>query len=302
MSTRISTSIVIPNWNGASLLRKNLPRVIDAMKNKKNKVDEIIVVDDGSQDDSLSVLREFGEDVRVISHTSNKGFSAAVNTGVKFAKGTHICLLNTDVIPKLDFLVHTIEHLTKANVFAVTFNEGQHGPARGVFDGYLSHSPGAATTRVVDTLWVSGGSGVFNKKIWKDLRGMDTALFSPFYWEDVDLGYRAHKRGHLLLWEPDSRVDHKHESIINSSNFKKRYLNLVKERNELLFIWKNITSRQLIKKHRTALFERLISHPGYIIVVVAALLKIRLVAKRRAREKEEATVSDEAIFAKFSKQ
>ena len=146
------------------------------------------------------------------------------------------------------------------------------------------------------------GSCVFSKRIWKLLKGFDGQLLSPFYWEDVDLGYRAQKRGYKLLWDPDAKVEHKHESVINASNFKRNYMNLIKERNELLVIWKNITSKNLIKRHRGALFNRLKSHPGYIKVVLAALMKWNIVVAKRKKEREEATVSDEAVFAKFEEQ
>ncbi len=298
---KIFISIVIPNWNGAALLAKNLPQVVQARKYSANNIVEVIVVDDGSTDGSLDVLaNDFSDDIRVITHSVNRGFSTAVNTGVRFAKGTHVCLLNTDVIPSENFLANTVGLLEEPLVFGVTFHESGYGPARGFFDGYLKHSSGLERSKVSETLWISGGSGVFSKHVWKELKGMDSSLLDPFYWEDVDLGYRAQKRGYKLLWDQMANVVHAHESVINYSNFKRRYLNLIKERNELLFIWKNITSASLINKHKSALFDRVKRHPGYLKIVFAALMKWRLVAKRRKREKEEATVSDEAVFAKFS--
>lgn len=299
MRKKVKVSVVIPNWNGHSLLVKNLPKVIGAKKHKGNKIIEIIVVDDGSTDNSVELLNgKFGKDVRVVVHKKNRGFSYAVNTGVRFAKGTHICLLNTDVVPKKNFLVHTVG-LLGSDVFGVGLHETGYGPSCGVFDGYFKHANAGELQHVAESLWVSGGSGLFSKHIWKELRGMDSELLSPFYWEDVDLGYRAHKRGYKVLWDPSANVEHRHESVINLSNFKRQYLNVIKERNELLFIWKNITSKNLTKKHMMALADRLLHHPGYIKVVAAALLKWRVVSQRRSREKAESTVSDEAVFAKF---
>lgn len=299
---KIEISIVIPNWNGAFLMRKNLPPVIEAMRNKKNKIIEIIVVDDASTDDSIEVLKkEFAKDVRVIKHKVNRRFAEAVNTGVRFAKGTHICLLNTDVIPSDTFLEKVVPLLSQKDAFGVTLHEKGFGPATGIFDGFLKHASGKENQIVRETLWISGGSGVFSRDIWKELKGLDGELYAPFYWEDVDIGYRAHKRGYKLLWEPTSNVLHKHESI-NSTNFKRAYLSRVKERNELLFIWRNITSKSLTKKHRAALFNRVLRHPGYLRIVFMAIKKWGLVSARRKKEKEEAKVSDEAVFAKFFEQ
>lgn len=299
--SKIKISIVIPNWNGAFLMRKYLPKVIAAKKHIKNNIIEIVIVDDASTDESVSLLEsQFKNDVRLVKHKTNRRFAAAVNTGVRFAKGTHICLLNTDVVPTANFLEEVVPHLLDKNVFGVTLHEKGYGPATGIFDGYLKHASGKENNETRETLWISGGSGVFSKRIWKELKGLDGELYAPFYWEDVDLGYRAHKRGYKLLWEPASVVFHNHESI-NSTNFNKGYLSRVKERNELLFIWRNVTSSIMTKKHRAALINRLVKHPGYLRVFFTAILKWKTVSARRKKEKEEAKVSDEAVIAKFTK-
>ncbi|RJR28784.1 glycosyltransferase family 2 protein [Candidatus Microgenomates bacterium] len=294
-------SIIIPNWNGATLLSSNLPCVIKAKRNLNNRIAEIIVVDDGSTDDSLNVLSKFGDEVKVIKHTKNRGFSFAVNTGVRFAGEKLLCLLNTDVVPEPDFLESVIPLFKNKNLFAATLHERGYGAATGNFlNGLLQHSSVKETKTLQETLWASGGSSVFSKKIWKKLRGLDEVLYSPFYWEDVDLGYRAHKRGYSLVWVPSARVTHKHESVINTNSFKKSYLNIIKERNELLFIWKNITSSSLFQKHKKYIIKRVLAHPGYLKVVAAALLKYPKVAKARRREIKESNVSDEAVFSKFN--
>lgn len=302
MASKIQISIVIPNWNGAFLIRKNLSKVVEAKNYKKNQILEIIVVDDASTDESVEVLKkEFSKDVRLVKHKVNRRFAAAVNTGVRFAKGTHVCLLNTDVVPSINFLEKVIPHLSKKDVFGVTLHEKGYGPATGIFDGYLKHASGKENEVVRETLWISGGSGVFSRKIMMELKGLDGELYAPFYWEDVDLGYRAHKRGYKLMWEPTANVVHNHESI-NSTNFSRSYLSRIKERNELLFTWRNITSKNMSRKHRAAVFNRVKKHPGYLRIVIMALLKWKLVVSRRKRETAEASVSDEAVFAKFENQ
>ena len=156
---------------------------------------------------------------------------------------------------------------------------------------------GIKTNKVHDTFWVSGGSGIFRRDYWMTLGGMDEKLFSPFYWEDLDLGYRALKRGYRLLWDPDSRVLHEHESTIGL--LPKKYVDRIRERNQLIFIWKNITSPILIRKHIVGLLKRVLRHPGYIKIVIMALIKIRLILGARKKEKKACKVSDEAIFARF---
>ena len=225
-----------------------------------------------------------------------------MNTGVRQSTQDLVCLLNTDVSPNVNFLENTTPHFEDSKVFAVSLHEEGYGPARGTFkNGFFEHFGLAELSKVSESLWASGGSAVFRREIWMKLKGFDEDLFSPFYWEDVDLGYRAQKRGYKILWEPLSFVVHKHESIINNNNFKKWKLNLIKQRNYLIFVWKNLTSDTLFKKHKKALIQRVRSHPGYIKIVFLALLRLKEILKARKVEKVNCVMSDESIFEKFSK-
>lgn len=293
-----SVSIVIPNFNGRDLLKKNLPSVIKAFRKKRNKIKEVIVVDDGSTDDSVGLIKNQFSEIKLIKHTKNRGFPAAVNTGARSVKGKLICLLNTDVKPSINFLEFVTSHFQDKNVFAVSLNEKGFSWAKGMFkNGFVLHSPGGESEKTHDTFWVSGGSGVFRRSMWMKLKGMDEKLYSPFYWEDLDLGYRGLKRGWRLLWEPRAKVVHEHEKTMSKIN--KNYRARIQERNQLLFIWKNITSPVLFKKHLKGLLRRIVRHPGYLRIVIMALSRLRFVRAARKGERKESKVSDEFVFAKF---
>ena len=294
-----TVSVIVPNFNGEGLLEKNLPFLIDAMKNPENNIIETVVVDDGSRDGSVKLITSTFPQVKLIKHRTNRGFSASVNTGVRAAKGDLMCLLNSDVIPENNFLESALPHFQNPKIFAVSLNEaGNFSWARGSFtDGFIGHTNGSKTLTPHDTFWVSGGSGVFRRSIWMKLGGMDEKLLSPFYWEDVDLCYRALKRGYGLIWEPNAKVEHKHEATIN--NFPKKYVQRILERNQLLFIWKNITSTNLLRKHVAGLLKRLAKHPGYIRIVFMAITRVGVVIKARKKELKEARISDETIFSRF---
>ncbi len=292
-------SIVIPNYNGEELMAKHLPAVIEAWKNLKNSILEVIVVDDASSDRSVKLLKKFFPEVRLYCHKVNRGFSSTVNTGVRYAKGDLVCLLNTDVSPKREFLVSVLPHFKVHNVFAVSLHEEGFGYGVGVFrDGYIMHDPGKESEKVIDTFWASGGSAAFDRKKWWQLSGLDEKNLSPFYWEDIDISYRAQKRGWRILWEPKAIVVHQHEGT--TSKLSKTYKDRIWERNQLVVIWKNITSRVLFRKHIFGLFARCAKHPGYTRIVIMALSKLPQIYKDRHREKKESKVSDESIFAKFS--
>ena len=294
----MKASIVIPNFNGEALLEKNMPIFLKAKDHAQNKIEEIILVDDGSSDNSAKFIKANYPGIKLISHSKNRGFSASVNTGARMAKGDLVVLLNTDVLPNEDFLVSILPYFEDESVFAVSMHEKNYTWAKGCFkDGYIQIEPGEETNKSHISFWVSGGSGVFRKSMWKELGGMDEKLLSPFYWEDIDICYRGAKRGWKILWDPDSLVEHKHESTIGK--LPKKYVERIRERNQLLFIWKNLQSPRMIRKHFLGVFARLVKHPGYIKVLFMTLPCLRQMLKLRAKEKKESKVSDEIIFSRF---
>lgn len=298
----MTVSLVIPNWNGRHLIERNISSWLAV------GASEVIVVDDGSTDNSIEFIRNFQfpsgpgqrpiSNFQLIENKKNLGFARAVNRGVAAASGDVIILLNTDVRPEPGLIETILPHFKDKNVFGISFGERQWSWSRGLWrEGFVEHEPGKRTKEAHITFWISGGSGVFRKSIWDALGGFDT-IYHPFYWEDIDLSYRAAKRGYTLLWDPKARVEHGHEGTIGKY-FSRNYINFIQERNQLLFIWKNITNSHLIKEHVGAVMKRTVKSPGYLKVVLAALSHWFQITTSRAKEKREATISDEQIFAQF---
>jgi len=98
MAKKLTVSIIIPNYDGAELLRRNLPKVIAGAG---KRCQEIIVVDDGSTDDSIKIMQSayWRTKLKIIKNKKNLGFASTVNRGVRAAKGEIVVLLNTDVYP-----------------------------------------------------------------------------------------------------------------------------------------------------------------------------------------------------------
>lgn len=291
----MKTTAVIPNWRGRDLLARNLPGVLQCGFN------EVIVVDDASPDDSSEFLVKNFPSVRIIRHKKNEGFAKSVNDGVAASGGDIVFLLNLDVVPQEDIIKPVLRHFKKDDVvFGVSLHERGYGWARpALVDGFIAHLPGRETKDSHRTFWVSGGSGAFRKSLWDKLGGMDT-LFSPFYWEDVDLSYRALRHGFKLVWEPEAVVLHKHETTINAEHFNPKRLSWIKDRNQLLFTWKYLTAWELISIHLPGLLKRL-TKPGYWIVLLIALSRLPLVLKGRIIEGREAKLSNAEILGQFSK-
>jgi len=245
----MKVSIVIPNYNGQKLLAKNLPLVINAV----GKDEEIIVVDDASTDESVSLMHKEFPRVKVIQHEINKRFGVSCNTGIKAASGDIIILLNSDVVPQKGFIQPLTKHFKDTAVFSVGCKEIEiihgieiiSGRTEGKFDrGMLVHwHPDDQESQ--DTLWTFGGSMAVDRKKFMQLGGFDK-LYSPAYWEDIDLCFRAKQKGWKVLFEKNAKVYHEHETT-NLTVFGKRRIEIMSYRNQLIFIWKNIRGIQLIK-------------------------------------------------------
>lgn len=259
----MNISVVIPNYNGRDILLHNLPKVIDAIASYKDGRVELIIADDASKDGSIDAVNHFLCDYKknIICHIlennsgKNKGFSSNVNNGVKAAKGDIIILLNSDVAPKKNFLPHLLKHFSDGKVFAVgCMDESIEG--RGIVlrgrgegrwnKGFLVHSAGSVDRQ--DTLWVSGGSGAFRKSIWDKLGGLNE-LYNPFYWEDIDLSYRAQKMGYRVLFEKESVVVHEHGKGAIKKQYSPLSVRKIVYRNQFFFTWLNATDTMLIVSH-----------------------------------------------------
>lgn len=252
----MNISIIIPNYNGEKLLRKNLPKVIEAVSNYKDI--EIIIVDDGSTDNSVSSIKYYVSSIKnkkikikILENKTNLGFSSTVNKGVQNANGDISILLNTDVAPKKDFLKPLIEHFNDESVIAVgcmdkSIENGKiflRGRGIGKWEkGFLVHKRGEVNK--TNTLWVSGGSGAFRKSIWDKLGGFNE-LYSPFYWEDIDLSYRALKSGYKVLFEKRSVVYHKHLEGTIKTQYSEFKINTIAYKNQFIFVWENATDISL---------------------------------------------------------
>lgn len=291
MNCKYSVSIIIPNWNGKNLLEKHLPAVIKAAKDC-----EIIVVDDASTDDSVDFVATRYPHIRLIQKTTHDGFSSAVNTGVNHASGDIVVLLNSDVEPEENFLDSLIPHFSDSSVFAVgCMDKSVEGDqivfrGRGIAywrKGMIVHERGEVDK--TDTAWVSGGSGAFRRSYWIELGGMDE-LFNPFYWEDIDLSYRARKSGYRILFEPRSVVIHRHEEGMIKTTMKASYIRRVAYRNQLLCTWKNITDYSYLFEHAIYLHIRLVQSfitrdMSFILGYLDALKRLFVILKKRKEAK-----------------
>lgn len=259
--------IIIPSFNGKYLLEKHLPEVI---KNSDN-LNKIIVVDNGSTDGTVVWLEKEYPDVVIVKNTENLGFTKPINQGVAVSKAEYIILLNNDVRPEKDYLKNILRFFKDEKVFAVSFNENESSWPLVRWDGKLQFTRGKDKTTPYYSAWASGGSAIFRRSIWDKLGGFNE-IYAPYYWEDIGIGYRAWKSGYKIISDIESMVYHEHEST--SKKMNPNYVSLIKQRNELLFTWLNITDKDLVKSHIQFLISYSLKHPGYLRIILSALLRL----------------------------
>jgi GT2 family glycosyltransferase len=258
--------IVIPSFNGRYLLEKHLPEVF---KNS-DFLNKVIIVDNGSTDDTVAWLEKNYPQVVIVRNSRNLGFTKPVNQGVAVSKSDYLVLLNNDVHPEKDYLKNILPFFDDDQVFAVSFNENGSSWPLVKWDGKIQFTMGDDKSVPYYSAWASGGSAIFKRSLWDKLGGLNE-IYAPFYWEDIDIGYRAWKMGYKIIWDNQSLVYHEHESTAKKIN--PQYLSLIKQRNELLFNWINITDPDLRRSHRKFLLTQVIKYPGYLKVVLVALMR-----------------------------
>ena len=247
---REQISAIVPTFDGMHLLRGCVCRLACVASSLS-----IAVVDDASTDGTLDMLRSDFPCVRVVARTTNGGFSAAVNDGIRATDSEFVVLLNNDVEVTPGFLDPILPMFEDESVFAVS--PSILLPKRGNIDegcktGFWHHGMFYAdqqqgVTDVRPTLYACGCAAVYRRSMLEQLGGFDEA-YSPFYWEDVDLGYRAWKRGWKSLYQPASMVYHQHAATV--SRLDKRFTESIKLRNAYQFVWRNIDSPRLVASHR----------------------------------------------------
>lgn len=249
-------SVVIPNWNGADLLAANLPAALEAAR-RHPAAAEVLVVDDGSDDASRDVVRAH-PGARLVVHERNLGFGAACLTGAREARHPLVFLLNSDARPEPDSLAPLCRVFDAPETFAASplvLDEAGAMADVTINVPYLRRGRiryrklgTAALTRAGTapllpwyTFFPLGGAIVVHRERFLEIGGFDP-MFHPFYYEDVDLGFRAWRRHWTCVVVPGSRVIHAGGGTIGRA-FPKLRVRIVRKRNRILFHCKNLTGR-----------------------------------------------------------
>ncbi|WP_295674745.1 glycosyltransferase family 2 protein [uncultured Mucilaginibacter sp.] len=218
MDIRKSVSIVIPNYNGRHLLQEYLPYTCDVVA-AAGIVYEIIVVDDGSKDDSVDFIRSVYPNVNLVVNAENKGFSYTCNRGIEIAQHELILLLNSDVKLTPGYFDAQWKYFLRWDTFGVMGRiidmEGDHiqDAARvPKFNGFKIKTDYFYYTNNENdrlyTFYLSGANALISTEKLKQIGGF-YELFSPFYCEDMELSVRAWRMNWKCYYEHNSVCRHK---------------------------------------------------------------------------------------------
>ncbi len=242
-------AIIIPSFN-ASILLKNVINTIIITTNFSNY--EIIVVDDGSTDDSVEMLRESFPFVKIVRNSRNSGFPISVNKGIYEVYADYYFILNNDVLimsknwlnellkeMNRDLLIGMIG-VTIENVFDVKFSEN-------TYKQYLKLWAKKENSRIFSN-YVSnlGAAAILIRREALKSVGLFDEGFSPGYYEDEDLCMRMLKKKWKLCLLKGIKMLH-----FTSSTFSKVYTKeflyfYLLPRNRIRFILKHLPFKKIL--------------------------------------------------------
>jgi hypothetical protein len=294
-------AIVVLNYNGAALLETCLPSLLAA------GADEVVVLDNGSADNSRDLVRDKFPGVTWFAASANR-FLVSYNEFLAQTKHPLVFLLNNDVSLRPGCLAPLLRHFDDPRVFAVAplvLNPGDL-----VENGRtcLTWSQGRFGYRQIDTrpgitATASTAAGMFDREKLMSFGGFDELLL-PMYGEEMDLTLSAYRRGWIVRFEPQAVADHLGGASINKAvcDDRRRSYNV---KNRHLSVIKHVHSRALLAAYFawTALLSplRLLTFDGaYLRGSVAAWRLRKFAMQRRSREIQATVVQDREIFSQLA--
>ena len=275
-------SVIIVNFNGRTFLERCLNAVL---AQETVEPFEVVLVDNGSSDDSVAYTRRCFPRVRIIEAKKNLGFAGGNNLGIKAARGHHIVLLNNDTQVRpgwLRALIEAAESTPEAGAIAAKLlfldppntiqNAGSLllSDGSGADRGFREPDHGQYDVRE-EVFGVCGASALYRREMLDDVGGFDETFF--LYYEDTDLNWRMRLRGWKVIYEPSAVVDHIHAG---SSREWSPFFTFHVDRNRLFMILKDAPFRMVIG-----------SFLGFGVMAARGVLggvRRRIVGRRDARE------------------
>lgn len=246
-------SIVILNWNGKKHLEQFLPAL---MEHTTHPESEIVVADNGSEDDSLAFVKKEYPALRIIELEHNHGFSGGYNRAFEQLDARYMLLLNSDIEVTEGWLEPMLELMERdSRVGACTpkildYHRKTHFEYAGAAGGYIDRlGYPFCRGRIFDHLeedlgqyndapdlfWGSGACLMVRSDLYRESGGLDEQFFA--HMEEIDLCWRFQLMGYRIRFVPESTIYHVGGATLQRGNPLKTFLNF---RNNLLLLYKNL--------------------------------------------------------------
>jgi len=248
-------TVVIPNFNGEKYLRACLESLL-AEKSVEGTPDfRILVIENGSVDGSIEILKEFEPLVDTVYLDENTGFCHAVNVGIKACGSKYVILLNNDTKVKAGFIKALYKAMEKrSKAFSVSSkmlmwdkpelvdDAGDYYCAFGWAYGRGKGRPAADYDHAVSVFSACGGAAIYRCEVFDRIGLFDERHFA--YLEDLDIGYRARINGYRNYFEPEAQVLH-YGSASTGSRYNDRKT-ILSSANNVYVVLKNMPLLQLL--------------------------------------------------------
>ncbi|MHA6667341.1 glycosyltransferase [Homoserinimonas sp. A447] len=223
---------------------------------------EIIVVENGSGDDSIERLSSLGNAITLVPSKSNLGFAGGCNLGVSKSSGEFVAFLNNDARPDPAWISTAMDTFaTSRSIGAVASKVLDWEGVRADFVdasltwygmGYKAHTGEVDRGQwdvERDVLFGTGAAMFVRAELFDELSGFDEKYF--MFYEDVDFGWRLNLLGHRFRFQPASVAYHKHHASMEK--FDDHHELFLLERNALYTLFKNLDDRSLSEQFAPAL-------------------------------------------------
>ena len=243
-----SVAVAILNWNGRAHLETYLPSVV-----QHSPEAEVVVIDNGSSDDSIAWIREHHPSVRVVALPENRGFAGGYNAGLQEVEADVFVLLNSDVRVTAGWIPPVLSMLESGYTACAPKLRNDSDPElleyAGAAGGYMDRDGymfcAGRIFEVFETdegqfddnrevFWASGAALFVRSDAWRGVAGLDEDFFA--HMEEIDLCWRLKNRGHRVGACGGSVVYHLGGGTLQKLNPFKTYLNF---RNNLFLLMKN---------------------------------------------------------------
>ena len=273
-------AVLVLNWNGRTLLQQFLPSWLAHTPDYA----DLIIVDNGSTDDSVPFLQEHYRDVHLLAFEENLGFAGGYNRAIEELDYQTVILLNSDVELTSGWLDQPMQLLNSSPEIAAVQPtlRAQRSPKdfeyAGAAGGYIDRlGYPFCRGRIFDTIeedrgqyadsvdlfWASGACLIIRRAVYREVGGLDTLFFA--HQEEIDLCWRLNARGWRIVSAPQSIVYHVGGASLSADSPRKVFLNF---RNNLLMIYKNLPAPTLYR----VLFARMILD---LVAMLVYLLRLR---------------------------